>query len=134
MLHALASRIRPARTGGMFLLRFPSLRSAPPLAGTLPFGVRTFLPSHAAKGGHPARWRYQYTVRLARRGQSERLRPQRDADALVVHRDVLDALPERRLPLGEPHRIPPCEEAPTGLVAFAAAPAGIGGGSKAAFQ
>ena len=33
----------PAETGGMFLLHFPSPRDAPPLAGTLPCGVRTFL-------------------------------------------------------------------------------------------
>ena len=38
------------REGGLFLLHFPSLRNAPPLAGTLPSGVRTFLsPAETSK-------------------------------------------------------------------------------------
>jgi hypothetical protein len=43
----------------MFLWHFPSLHNARPLAGTLPYGVRTFL-SHRRNGtsGHPARWRF----------------------------------------------------------------------------
>ncbi len=40
-------------TGGMFLLRFPSARAARALPGTLPGGVRTFLPF---QGDRPARW------------------------------------------------------------------------------
>ena len=34
---------RPDQISGVFLWHFPSLCNAPPLAGTLPSGVRTFL-------------------------------------------------------------------------------------------
>ena len=43
----------PVETGGMFLWRFPSGHPAPPLAGILPVGARTFLSSAAAVNAHP---------------------------------------------------------------------------------
>ncbi len=38
--------LTPIARGGMFLWHFPSGRPAPPLAGILPGGARTFLPPY----------------------------------------------------------------------------------------
>ena len=44
-----------------FLRHFPSARAAQALPGTLPYGARTFLPLHKAKGDRLANSRAEYT-------------------------------------------------------------------------
>src|SRR3990172_4597950 len=96
----------------MFLWHFPSPRDAPPLAGTLPCGVRTFLPAANRGERPPGPLASQYSRRRRHRADRPAVAtstispPQHDVNGVIGDGDTSDRLPQRGAEVGKREAVP----------------------------